>query len=233
MRASDIMSTHVITVDPQTEVSKVAALLLARHISAVPVVEADGSLVGIVSEGDLIHRSESDTQRTPRAWWLAILADERQEAREYRKSYGLTARDVMTREVVTIAEDTPLADIAALLETKRIKRVPVLRGGKIVGIVSRANLLQGLAAQPSRPPPQVRKSDAELRDSFLAALRHERWSNAPYFNATAKDGVLHLWGVAESDEEVAALRVVAERIAGPDKVESHLNILPKYFYYES
>ena len=139
----------------------------------------------------------------------------------------------MTHDVVTVTEDTPVANIASLLETKRIKRVPVVRGKRVVGIVSRSNLLQGLAAQVSKQLSRVKKSDAELRESFFAALRHERWSNAPYFHATAKDGVLHLWGVAELEEEVAAVRVAAEQIAGPDKVESHLNIQPKYLYDEN
>ena len=153
MRAIDVMTPNVITVDPDTLVQDLAKLLSERNISGAPVVDKTGGIVGIVSEGDLLHRSELGTERHTqkrRAWWLEHFASEL--ARDYVKSHGRTVKDIMTRDVATVSEDTELADIATLLETKRIKRVPVLRDGKIVGIVSRANLVRALAAATTERP---------------------------------------------------------------------------------
>src|SRR5215471_11763246 len=147
MRAMDIMTTEVITVAPTTSVQEVAKLLSERGISGVPVVDADNRVVGILSEGDLLHRVETGTERTTRerrSWWLDSLASN--QARDYVKSHARTARDVMTGDVISVDEMTPLADVAMLLETKRVKRLPVLREGKLVGIVSRANLVRAIAA---------------------------------------------------------------------------------------
>ena len=164
MRAMDVMTTNVITVSPDTSVQEVAKILSERSISGVPVVDAENRLVGIVSEGDLLHRVEMGTDRRPdrrtgrrRSWWLDTVGSDEELARAYVKSHGRTARDVMTSEVTSVNETTELADIANLLETRRIKRVPVVRDGKLVGIVSRANLVRALAAAGSRltptPPP--------------------------------------------------------------------------------
>ena len=157
MRAMDVMTTNVITVSPDTSVQEVAKILSERSISGVPVVDAQNRLVGIVSEGDLLHRVEMGTDRRPdrrtgrrRSWWLDTVGSDEELARAYVKSHGRTARDVMTSEVTSVSETTELADIANLLETKRIKRVPVVRDGKLVGIVSRANLVRALAAAGSR-----------------------------------------------------------------------------------
>jgi CBS domain-containing protein len=135
MRAMDIMTTEVLTVAPTTSVQEVAKLLSERGISGVPVVNSDNQVVGILSEGDLLHRAETGTERVrerQRSWWLESLASDL--ARDYVKAHARTAQDVMTRDVVSVYETTPLADVATLLETKRIKRVPVLRAGKLVGI---------------------------------------------------------------------------------------------------
>ena len=142
MRAMDVMTTDVVTVDPTTSVQALAMLLSERCISGVPVVDSKDRLVGIVSEGDLMHRVETGTERLTgrrRSWWLDTIASEQELARDYVKSHGRTAKDVMTRDVISVTDTTELADVAMLLETKRIKRVPVLRDGKLVGIVSRAN----------------------------------------------------------------------------------------------
>ena len=146
MHAKDVMTTVVITATAQTPIEKIAKLMLERRISAVPVLDAEGRVEGIVSEGDLIRRAESGTAGR-RSWWLDLLAGRDATVVDYMKSHGRTAGDVMTREVLTIGERTPLAKIATLLERHRIKRVPVVRNGRLVGIVSRANLLQGLVAE--------------------------------------------------------------------------------------
>ena len=152
MRAIDVMTPNVITVDPDTSVQSLAALLSERGVSGAPVVDAGGTMIGIVSEGDLLHRSELGTERRDQrrhSWWLEHFASGL--ARDYVKSHGRTVKDIMTRDVVTVTEETDLAEVATLLETHRIKRVPVVREGKIVGIVSRSNLVRALGAALGSP----------------------------------------------------------------------------------
>src|SRR6202790_3251711 len=154
MRAMDVMTTDVISVDPDTTIQALATLLAERGISGAPVVDSSGRLVGIISERDLLHRAEIGTARhhreRRRSWWLDHFACDL--AREYVKSHGRTVKDIMTRDVVTVTEDTDLGEVAALLEAKRIKRVPVVRDGKVVGIISRANLVRALGATRGAPP---------------------------------------------------------------------------------
>ena len=151
MQAKDVMTEGVITVGPDTPIREIASVLLERHISAVPVIDDTGSVIGVVSEGDLIHRPEIGTEARGRAWWLRLFEDNADLAASYSKSHGAKARDVMTRDVISVEESTPLADIAELLETRHIKRVPVTRDGKLAGIVSRANIVRALAASPEAP----------------------------------------------------------------------------------
>lgn len=178
MRAMDVMTTDVITVDPETTAQAMATLLAERGISGAPVVDANGRLVGIVSEGDLLHRAEIGTARRHRerrrSWWLDHFASEL--ARDYVKSHGRTVRDIMTRDVVTVTEDTDLGDVAALLEAKRIKRVPVTRDGKVIGIISRANLVRALAATKGAPLREGEDDDRTIRARLLAELGREEWA---------------------------------------------------------
>ncbi len=148
MRAKDVMTSPIVTVGPEATVQEIAKLLIERQVSGMPVLDQGGRVVGIVSEGDLMRRVEHADERH-RSWWLKLFSDEITEATEYVKTHGRRAAEVMTRDVVTVDEDTPLHEIAALLEERRIKRVPVVRDGRLVGIVSRANLLHGLAARAS------------------------------------------------------------------------------------
>src|SRR6516162_5964590 len=144
MRAMDVMTTKVITVGENATVPEAAKLLAEQGISAVPVIDKDDRVVGMLSEGDLLHRAETGTERR-RAWWLERLSATDELAGDYIKSHGGKVADVMTRDVVSVSEETPVADIAILLETNRIKRVPVFRDGRLIGIVSRANLVRALA----------------------------------------------------------------------------------------
>jgi CBS domain-containing protein len=223
MLAKDVMTTPVLTVSPDATVMEVAKLLLDRHISAAPVVDADGKLLGVVSEGDLMRRAEAGTERRT-SWWLSLISDPQDDAREYLKSHGLHAGEVMTRNVLSVSEDTSLQEIAALLEKHRIKRVPVLRDGKVVGIVSRANLLQALVAQPR--PAAVAADDRALRQTVLEALT-ATGARTTYVNVVVSEGVVHLWGMAHSDEERSALRVAAEAVPGVKSVEEKVSVLPK------
>ena len=228
MRAMDIMTTEVISVAPTTSVQEVAKLLSERGISGVPVVDGDNRVIGILSEGDLLHRAETGTERVRerrRSWWLESLAAS--QARDYVKSHARTARDVMTTDVVSIDETTPLADIATLLETKRIKRVPVLREGKLVGIVSRANLVRAIAAAGISE--QTVRDDRTIREKLLNELNRRAWAKVWAADIIVTDGVVHLWvGAERSTEELSALRVAAENIPGVRKVEEHLMPVPTF-----
>jgi CBS domain-containing protein len=231
MRAMDIMTTDVITVDPDMTVQDLAKLLAERGISGAPVVDASGRLVGIVSEGDLLHRAEIGTARRHRerrrSWWLDDFASDL--ARDYIRSHGRTVKDIMTRDVVTVTEATDLGEVAALLEAKRIKRVPVTRDGKVIGIITRANLVRALASTKSTPPPQGEDDDRTIRARILAELGHEEWAKVWPEDIIVRDRVVHFWlSSDEPEEKKQALRVAAETIPGVRAVEEHVVPAPVF-----
>ena len=231
MLAKDVMTTTVITARPETPVREIAQLLLSRHISAVPVVSDEGRVLGIVSEGDLMRRAETGTtRRCP--WWLALFAGTAELADEYAKSHGRLASDVMTREVVSVTEDTSVSVIAALLEERRIKRVSVIRDGRLVGIVSRADLLRGLVVLPAAAPGATVADDRAIREQLLRTLQAERWTSPGLINIVVTGGVVHLWGLVQSEPERAALRVAATNAPGVRQVEDHLAQLPDQAFAE-
>jgi CBS domain-containing protein len=222
VQASDIMTSPVVTVGPDAQVGETARLLLENRISAVPVVDGAGKLLGIVSEGDLMRRAETGTERRP-SWWLALFTDAEAQARAFVKTHGRRVADVMTRNVVTVAEDTPLEDIADTLEKHRIKRVPVMRGERLVGIVSRADLLHGLVAR--RDAPAVTADDRSIKAAVVRALEQAH-VNRRFLNIVVSGGVVRIWGVVETPEELAAVRVAADN-AGGKTVECNVDTLPK------
>lgn len=226
MLAKDVMTPNVITVDENTPVQEIARTLLEWRISAVPVLDSHETVVGIVSEGDLMHRPESGTDRPP-PWWLSALTEHEQRAIEFAKSHGHVAKDVMTKVVVMINEEASLAEIAQTLEEHRIKRVPVVRGSKLVGIVSRANLLHGLATAELASTPS--EHDSQLRATIMNTLRNESGLRLESLNITASKGVVHLWGTAVSEAQKDAIRVAAEGTVGVAEVKDHLTILPEMF----
>ena len=225
MRAADVMVTKVITVTPDASVQEVARMLLDARISGMPVVGSGGKLVGIVSEGDLLHRVETGTVRR-RSWWLALLMGKEVLADEFVKEHGRKVRDVMTRDVVTVSPDTPLATIANLLEKNAIKRVPVVTDGKVVGIVSRANLLQALASRGAPVAPVAAVDDARIRESVLHQLDAEPWARPAMINVIVPDGTVELWGIVDSASEKKAVRVAAEVTPGVRAVNDNLVVRP-------
>jgi CBS domain-containing protein len=220
MKAADVMVTNVISIGPNASLQDVARTLLTNRISAVPVVDADGKLLGIVSEGDLMRRVDGGIGR-PRSWWLTLLVTQRELAAEYVKEHSRKVADVMTRNVVTAARETPLQEIATFLEQKGIKRVPIVEEGKVVGIVSRANLVQALASagQPTGTP-----NDFDLRNSVIMRLEAESWARPCLLNVIVHDGKVDLWGTVESDIENKAVRVAVESTPGVRGVKDNLII---------
>jgi CBS domain-containing protein len=223
MKARDVMVSPVITVKPYSSVKEVANILLERHISAVPVVDDQGKLVGIVSEGDLMHRSEAGTERQ-RPWWLLGFTGNETLAAEYVKAHARKVADIMTRRVITASPDTPLHEIAALLEKNSIKRVPIVRDGQLVGIISRANLIQAVAS--AHKGLEIPLSDTTIRDKLLAHLKEQCWAHTGLLNVTVNDGVVNLWGMTTSDEERKAIRVAAEIMPGVRAVSDNMITRP-------
>src|SRR5246127_3866783 len=225
MRARDVMVRAVATTTPETTVEKVARLMINLRISGVPVRDRNGQLVGIVTEGDLLRRVETGTERQ-RSRWSELFSANSGLAEEYIKSHARRVEDIMTREVVSVEELASLGEIAELMETKRIKRVPVVHDGKIVGIVSRADLLQVLASGGAASADE--ESDRLIRDRLLAELRRQEWANSAEENVVVSEGVVHFWGTVGSGGERRALRVVAENIPGVRGIEDHTISGPRY-----
>lgn len=213
------MSTRVVTVMPETTVREVARILLVNRISAVPVVDKQGRILGMLSEGDLMRRAETGTAE-PHSWWLSLIAESRAEA--YVKSHGLRAKDVMTREVISVSEDASLDEVATKLERHRIKRTPVVRDGKLVGIVSRANLLHGLVALRAGTVPAG--GDQGVRAGIMDALMKAGIATR-FVNVVVWSGVAYLWGATDSAAERQAVRVAAETAPGVVRVEDNLFVL--------
>ena len=221
MNAADIMTRDVIAVGPEARVAEIAGILLATRISGVPVLDGD-RLVGIVSEGDLVRRVEAGT--APRySGWLALFMSSSSVADEYVHTHGRHARDVMTPEVVSVHDDAPVAEIAELLEWRRIKRVPVLdAAGAVVGIITRANLLKALASRAV--PASLPADDLRIRDALLAELRQQGWAGRPEpENILVEDGVVHLWGRYDEPAVRRALVVAAEGTPGVRGVVDHMD----------
>jgi CBS domain-containing protein len=218
MRARDVMVSAVVTVPPETTVEGLARLMINLRISGVPVMNTDGILVGIVTEGDLLRRVETGTERHLPGWSESFSSNSRMAA-EYVKSHAKRVADIMTREVVSIDEMATLAEIADLLEAKRIKRVPVVHDGKIVGIVSRTDLLKVLASGGAATEDE--EQDRTIRRLLLADLREQTWADASEGRVVVSNGVVHLWGIVRSEDERRALRIAAENTPGVRGIEDH------------
>lgn len=230
MQARDVMTRHVVSVVPDTPVEQIARILLDHRISAVPVIDANGEVIGIVSEGDLMRRSESDTHGHS-AWWLALLASRAERAEDFIEGHARKAAEVMTRPVITVDEETQLVEVADILERHRINRVPVVRENKLVGIVSRADLLRGLAAKVAGPKRPGEPDDETIRKALTERIRRETGVQERFLHIAVTAGIVHVCGVVRSEEERNAVRVAAESTAGVRGVEDHIDVLaPEVFF---
>jgi CBS domain-containing protein len=219
MRAHQIMTRSVISVTPDTTIVEAANMMLQRHLSGLPVVDETGKLVGIVSEGDFIRRSEIGTQRKHGRWLKFILGPGR-SASDFVHEHGRKVSEVMTTSPVTINEDTALAEIADMMEQNNIKRLPVVRGDKVVGIVTRANLLQAVASL-ARQVPDPTADDDHIRNRIIDALEKNDW--CPFgLSVIVRDGIVHLSGVITEEHARQAAIVAIENIEGVKKVHDHL-----------
>jgi CBS domain-containing protein len=218
MRVKDVMTPNVTCIGADEPVLKAARLMLQNHISGLPVVDKDGELVGIVTEGDFLRRSELGTQRQ-RPKWLEFLVGPGRLAQEFTHSSGRKVEEIMTPEPRTIAEDETLEAVVDAMERNHVKRLPVTRGGRVVGIVSRANLMHALASRARDVPAPV-AGDAAIRDQIVAAVGKQDW--APRINVIVNGGVAELHGVITDDRERAGLIVAAENVPGVKRVHDHL-----------
>lgn len=218
MRVRDAMSANVISVAAQATILEAARTMLRNRVSGLPVVDAEGQLVGMVTEGDFLRRSEIGTERR-RPRWLEFVLGPGRMAEDYVRAAGRKVEDVMTRDPVTVREDDDLETVVELMERRRVKRFPVLRDGKMVGIVSRANLMHALASL-ARDVQAEAGPDWSIRNQILTALGSQHW--APNINVVVKNGVAEIWGCIADDRERQGIIVAVENVAGVKQVHDHL-----------
>ncbi len=218
MQVRDVMTANVISVSAQATILEAARTMLRNRISGLPVVDAEGRLLGMVTEGDFLRRSEIGTERR-RPKWLEFVLGPGHMAEEYVHVAGRKIEDVMTRDPVVVGEDDDLQTMVELMERRRVKRLPVLRNGKIVGIVSRANLMRALVSL-ARTEEAPAGGDPALRERIVTAFAAQPW--APHVNIVVKDSIAELWGTITDERERQACIVAAENVAGVRAVHDHL-----------
>jgi CBS domain-containing protein len=222
MKAQDIMTRDLTTVSPNTSVRDIAAVMVEKHISGVPVLTDNGQIIGMVSQSDLLHRAELGTERKHK-WWFRTLVDSNALAQEYAKAHGRKAHDIMSRYVVSVRDDAELRDVADILDNYRIKRVPVVQEGRLVGIITRGDLVRALSqVQISKA---VKKIDnAALHKTLHDRIRTQSWINESYISLTVNDGVVELWGFVDTIDQHSALRALVEETDGVSRVEDKLSV---------
>lgn len=220
MKAADIMTADVAIVGPDTEVSEIARCLLDRRIGAMPVVDGDGRLLGLVGEGDLIRRAEPfRTRHAP----LSLIYD---RTRDFIHARGTRARDIMMKEIPSIKPDASIAEIAELMERRGATHLPVLDDDRrVVGIVTRADVLRGIATMSAAKEAFVTASDRAIKDRILVLLKVQAALAPPAVSVIAVNGIVHLWGTTDTEEERDAVRVAAESVVGSENVHNHLSTL--------
>ncbi len=221
MKAQDIMTKDVVTVRPEMTVHEIATVMVRNHISGLPVVTKDGDLLGIISESDLIHRTELGTEATPRALTLAL--GDAGTARDFAKAHGKTAHDIMSRPVATVHCDSDLNEVADVLERRRVKRVPVLKDGRLAGIIARSDLVRALAGVETTPV-NVKLGSGVLHEAIGNTLKEQPWLDTSYVSYAVKDGNVQLTGFVRSEDDRKALHVLMETIPGVGSVDDQLSV---------
>ena len=221
MRVIEIMTPDVVTVAADASVYEAAQLMLSRRISALPVLNADGRLVGLISESDLMRRGEIRSEKR-HSWWRDLLTSDLRQASEFLRSHGRRVADVMSRDVITAHGRMPLREAAELMERHVIKRLPVMEGHRLVGIISRSDLLRALLAVAPAESPEADVEDQMIRERLLAALKAKHWAGSIVSNVIVDGGIVHLWGEAGTRREIDACRALAQSIEGVRQVSSHM-----------
>jgi CBS domain-containing protein len=226
MIATDIMTLDVAAVRPDSTIYQVAELMVNRRISGVPVLADDDKVIGIVTEADLLHRPELERRaRDYPGWLLRFLCGPEGLAVRYIKSFGMHASEIMTSPAIVVDGDTPIGEIARILEEKKIKRVPVVHLERLIGIVSRADLMRCIVAS-HKSWAHVDVDDDIIRDRLLEMLHHEAWAMQSHAQIFVENGIVHLQGSAATERQIKALVVAAENVHGVRSVANHLRLLP-------
>jgi len=220
MKIQDVMTQYVISVGPNETIARAVQLMLKERISGLPVIDDTGRLVGMVTEGDFLRRAETGTQRR-RPRWLEFLAGPGRLAEDYVQTHGRKISEVMSFDPVTVTEETPIEDAVTLMQKRHVKRLPVVRGDKVVGIVSRANFLQTLASIGSEVSPTT-SDDKTIRERILAELNRQKWAPTGMLDVVVRDGVVTLWGTITDERERQGLIVAAENVPGVRRVNDHV-----------
>jgi CBS domain-containing protein len=220
MEAQDVMSRPVFSITPTDSVTSAVRMMLQNQISGLPVIDAGGRLQGMITEGDLLRRAETATQRQ-RPRWIAFLLGPGRLADEYVHTHGRQVGEIMTPDAVAVSAEAPLEEVVSLMEKHRIKRVPVMKDGRVVGIISRANLLHALAGFARQAKP-VSLDDRAIRERLYAELQGQSWAPTGSLDIIVRNGVVELWGTIFDERERQATIVAAENIAGVKAVEDHL-----------
>jgi CBS domain-containing protein len=226
MIVADVMTRNVISVTPEDTVEAAAKLMLERRISGLLVVDAKGDLAGVVTEGDLLRRDEIGTDKD-HPWWLRLLISPSKQAADFVKAHGRHVKDVMTVDVVTVSYDSPLEDVVAAMEKNRVKRMPVARDGRVVGIVSRSDLLRALIGRVRDVAP-AGADDRSIREAIMETLQAKPWAPKTTLNVTVNKGVADIWGSITNENERAAIRVAVENTPGVGKVHDHMVFIEPY-----
>src|SRR5258708_379927 len=222
MIASDVMTRKVLSVAPDETVEHAANLMLRHGISGLFVVDANGTLAGVVTEGDLLRRDEIGTERH-RPWWLRVLVSPGRQALDFTRTHGRKVSDIMTPDVICVAPDTKLEDVVETMEKQRIKRVGGTENGHIVGVAARSDLLRALLTRErEEAPPTTQDDDRPIRENILAALEAQSWAPMTTLNVTVASGAVDVWGTISNPDERRAICVIAENALGVKTVHDHL-----------
>ncbi len=221
MNVADVMTQPVISVAPETTIAEAARLMLQHRISGLPVCDPDGTVIGMVTEGDLLRRAETGTQRR-HAHWLEFLIAPGRLARDYANANARKVGEVMSEDVASVAPQDSLVKVVGLMEGRHVKRLPVIAAGRLVGIVSRANLVRALVDNLAKPADTGVASDAELHERILAEIARQPWGPRASVDVRVEAGIVELYGSITDERERTALEVLAENIPGVKAVRDHL-----------
>jgi CBS domain-containing protein len=222
MKAGEVMTRRVVLVAPGASIRAAARLMLKKRISGLPVVDNAGRLVGIITDGDFLRRVETGTERR-RPRWFEFLLGPTPSAQEYVHSHGRKVQEVMTRNPIVITRDTPLDEVVELMERHQVKHLPVMKGRRLVGMVSRANLLHMVASSANYSHPS-QKDDTTIRERIRDDLDQQPWSREAMVNVFVQDGTVDLWGEVAQRSDRKAVELLAENVAGVKSVRDHLTV---------